>query len=144
MAGLPLQTIPLRHHDSAWLSVSIAEISGALAPPIIAIHGTRSNESGQGAPTHDHPPTGKGEDVSRALSKIRATALPRRGLSREEAAMYLGIGATAFDDMRARGQIDAPRLIGGRKLWDIRDLDMAFDALPREDVPKIGQPWDDA
>jgi hypothetical protein len=80
--------------------------------------------------------------MSRALSKIRATNLPRRGLSREEAAMYLGIGAGTFDDMRARGQIEPPRVIGGRKLWDIRDLDMAFDALPREDVP--GAAWDDA
>jgi hypothetical protein len=82
--------------------------------------------------------------MSRALSKIRATSLPRRGLSREEAAMYLGIGAGTFDEMRARGQIEPPRLIKGRKLWDIRDLDMAFEALPREDAPGIGQSWEDA
>jgi hypothetical protein len=80
--------------------------------------------------------------MSRALSKIRTASLPRRGLSREEAAMYLGIGATVFDELRASGQIDAPRIIKGRKLWDIRDLDMAFDALPREDAP--GVVWDDA
>jgi hypothetical protein len=78
--------------------------------------------------------------MSRALSKIRAASLPRRGLSREEAAMYLGVGATVFDEMRAGGQIDAPRIIKGRKLWDIRDLDMAFDALPREDTPSVA--WD--
>jgi hypothetical protein len=47
-----------------------------------------------------------------------------------------------FDEMRASGQIDAPRIIKGRKLWDIRDLDIAFDALPREDAP--GVVWDDA
>jgi hypothetical protein len=29
--------------------------------------------------------------MSRSLSKVRATNLPRRGLSREEAAMYLHI-----------------------------------------------------
>jgi hypothetical protein len=80
--------------------------------------------------------------MSRALSKIRAASLPRRGLSREEAAMYLGIGTTVFDEMRASGQVDAPRIIKGRKLWDIRDLDMAFDALPREDAPTVV--WDDA
>lgn len=79
--------------------------------------------------------------MTRALSKIRATALPRRGLSREEGAQYLGIGATLFDEMRASGQIAPPRIIKGRKLWDIRDLDMAFDALPREDSP--GVVWDD-
>jgi hypothetical protein len=70
--------------------------------------------------------------MSRSLSKIRATSLPRRGLSREEAAMYLGISSGTFDEMRSTGQVEPPRLTKGRKLWDIRDLDMAFDALPRE------------
>jgi hypothetical protein len=76
--------------------------------------------------------------MSQALSKIRATSLPRRGLSREEAAIYLGISGTTFDQMRSDGLIESARTIGGRKLWDIRDLDMAFDALPREDVPSVG------
>jgi hypothetical protein len=75
--------------------------------------------------------------MSQSLSKIRATCLPRRGLSREEAAIYLGISATTFDQMRNDGLIEPPRTIGDRKLWDIRDLDMAFDALPREDVPSV-------
>jgi hypothetical protein len=81
--------------------------------------------------------------MSKALSKIRATCLPRRGLSREEAAMYLGISGGMFDQMRADGLIVPPKLIGGRKLWDIRDLDMAFDALPSEDAaaaPRKGKP----
>lgn len=81
--------------------------------------------------------------MNRALSKIRATSLPRRGLSRDEAAMYLGIGAGTFDEMRASGKIESPRLIKGRKLWDIRDLDMAFEALPREDAPASHSSWDD-
>jgi len=52
--------------------------------------------------------------MSQALSKIRATSLPRRGLSREEAAMYIGISGSTFDQMRADGLIEPPRLIGGR------------------------------
>jgi hypothetical protein len=82
--------------------------------------------------------------MSRSLSKVRATNLPRRGLSREEAAMYLGIGVSTFDEMRATGKIESPRLIKSRKLWDIRDLDLAFEALPREDAPTVGSSWDDA
>jgi hypothetical protein len=81
--------------------------------------------------------------MSQALSKIRATSLPRRGLSREESAMYLGISGGIFDQMRAEGLVEPPRVRGGRKLWDIRDLDMAFDALPREDamtMPRRGKP----
>jgi hypothetical protein len=57
--------------------------------------------------------------------------------------MYLGISGSTFDEMRAAGQIEPPRLIKGRKLWDIRDLDMAFDALPREDVILPSASWHD-
>ena len=78
--------------------------------------------------------------MSRALSKSRP--VPRRGLSREEAAMYLGISAGTFDELRRLGRVDSPRVIGGRKLWDIRDLDIAFDSLPREDAPTMGQSWE--
>jgi hypothetical protein len=57
---------------------------------------------------------------------------PRRGLSREEAAMYLGISPSKFDDLRKDGRVGGPRLIDGRKVWDIRALDQAFDDLPYE------------
>jgi hypothetical protein len=62
-------------------------------------------------------------------------------LSRDEAAMYLGISATKFDELRKAGIVDAPRLIGDRKLWDIRELDMAFDALPRENQHVADKSW---
>jgi hypothetical protein len=80
--------------------------------------------------------------MSRSLSNIRKAALPRRGLSREESSMYLGISSSLFDQLRAAGQIEPPRVIKGRKLWDIRDLDMAFDALPRENqLPEKDNSW---
>jgi hypothetical protein len=78
--------------------------------------------------------------MSRALSKARP--VPRRGLSREEAAMYLGVSAGTFDELRKLGRVDSPRVIGDRKLWDIRDLDVAFDSLPREDAPTVEQSWE--
>jgi hypothetical protein len=37
--------------------------------------------------------------------------------------------------------VHPPRLIKGRKLWDIRELDMAFDALPRENQKSEGNSW---
>jgi hypothetical protein len=79
--------------------------------------------------------------MSRALSKIRAIGLPRRGLSREEAAIYLGVSASTFDHLRCSGSIGPPRLIKGRKLWDIRELDVAFDALPRENQEIEDNSW---
>jgi hypothetical protein len=82
--------------------------------------------------------------MSQPLSKIRATSLPRRGLSREESAMYLGISGGTLDRMRAEGLIAPPRLVGDRKLWDIRDLDMAFDGLPLEGASTAPDTtWDD-
>jgi predicted DNA-binding transcriptional regulator AlpA len=75
-----------------------------------------------------------------ALSEIRP--IPRRGLSREEAAMYVGVGSTKFDEMVNDGRMPKPKRIDGRKLWDVRSLDLAFDALPDDDSG--GGSWADA
>ena len=66
----------------------------------------------------------------RALSEMRP--VPRRGLSRDESAMYIGISATKFDELVADGRMPAPVKIDGRKVWDLRALDLAFDALVSE------------
>jgi predicted DNA-binding transcriptional regulator AlpA len=71
--------------------------------------------------------------MSRALSEMRPC--PRRGLSRDEAAMYVGVSAAKFDEMVVDGRMPAPVRVDGRKIWDLRSLDLAFDALPRESSP---------
>jgi predicted DNA-binding transcriptional regulator AlpA len=78
---------------------------------------------------------------STALSHIRP--IPRRGLSRDEAAMYIGISVGKFDEMVADGRMPEPVKIDSRKLWDIRSLDLAFDALPRENDETEGSTWED-
>jgi predicted DNA-binding transcriptional regulator AlpA len=65
--------------------------------------------------------------TARALSDTRP--VPRRGLSREEAAMYVGISPSKFDELVVDGRMPQPVKIDSRKLWDIRRLDLAFDAL---------------
>jgi hypothetical protein len=55
--------------------------------------------------------------------------------------MYLGISCSLFDELRVAGQIEPPRLAKSRKLWDIRELDMAFDALPRENQVAEAKSW---
>lgn len=55
--------------------------------------------------------------------------LPPRGLSREAAAAYIGISATKFDSMVTDGRMPRAVRIDGRKVWDRRALDRAFDAL---------------
>jgi excisionase family DNA binding protein len=78
--------------------------------------------------------------MTRALSCVRP--IPRRGLSRDEAAMYIGVSAGKFDDMINDGRMPSPRRIDGRKVWDVRELDLAFDVLPRDNVP-AGNSWED-
>jgi hypothetical protein len=56
--------------------------------------------------------------------------------------MYCGISANLFDRMVADGRMPLPRRIDGRKVWDIRSIDVAFDRLPIEDSQ--GQGWEDA
>ena len=67
---------------------------------------------------------------SRALSEIRP--VPRRGLSREEAAMYIGVSPSKFDELVADGRMPGPMKIDSRNVWDIRRLDLAFDVLSEE------------
>jgi hypothetical protein len=66
-------------------------------------------------------------------------AVPRRGLSRIEAAMYIGISPTKFDELVADGRMPAPVRIDCRKVWDIRHLDLAFDRLSSENLTNS---WD--
>ena len=63
--------------------------------------------------------------------------IPRRGLSRVEAAIYLGVSPSKFDAMRKDGRIRPAKLIDGRKVFDIRTLDEIFDALPEENLEEV-------
>ena len=71
--------------------------------------------------------------MTRALSQLRP--VPRRGLSHDEAAMYVGVSGTKFDEMVSDGRMPRAVRIDGRKIWDVRALDLAFDQLPRDDAP---------
>lgn len=53
-----------------------------------------------------------------------------RGLSRVEAARYVGVSPTLFDEMVRDGRMPGPKKINARSVWDRRQVDTAFDALP--------------
>ena len=57
----------------------------------------------------------------------------KRGFSRIEAAEYVGIGTTKFDQLVAEGKLPKAKLIGSRKVWDVRELDPAFEELGARD-----------
>lgn len=64
---------------------------------------------------------------------MRASPLPPgslpRGLRRPEAAAYVGLGETKFDELVKDGRMPRPKRIDGRVVWDRKALDAAFDAL---------------
>lgn len=78
------------------------------------------------------------------VQKTAAMFLPRaqRGLRRKDAAFYLGMKPTKFDEMVDDGRIPTPRCVDRCRIWDIRELDEAFDNLPR-DVKQNDNPWDE-
>ena len=77
------------------------------------------------------------------LARANTRPIPRRGLSREESAIYVGVSPSKFDEMRKDGRIGPARLIDGRKVWDIYALDQAFDAFPLEGGD-IAEDWSTA
>lgn len=62
---------------------------------------------------------------------------PPRGLSREEAARYVGVGTRKFDELVAARRMPKPRQIDGRVVWDRVELDIAFSELPHQAKPTI-------
>lgn len=60
---------------------------------------------------------------------LRVDASPRRGLSRAEAARFVGVGLVRFDHLVTTGQMPQPITVLGRRIWDLKALDGAFDAL---------------
>lgn len=66
-----------------------------------------------------------------------------RGFSRMEAARYIGIGPTLFDEMVKDGRMPLPRRANSRAIWDKIELDVCFDALPTDAPDKPRSSWDE-
>lgn len=79
---------------------------------------------------HQHARSIKTEAAS---MKSDAISYPPRGLSREEAARYIGVGSTLVDEMVADGRMPKPKRINSRAVWDRVALDIAFTSLPDKD-----------
>jgi predicted DNA-binding transcriptional regulator AlpA len=62
-----------------------------------------------------------------------------RGLDRTKAAAYVGVSPSLFDQMVDDGRMPSPKIINSRRVWDRRELDVFFDAIPIKEEP---DPWD--
>ncbi len=69
-------------------------------------------------------------------TRSAARPAPRRGLRRAEAADYIGVSPSKFDGLVADGRMPAPRLLDGCVIWDVLEIDSAFDDLPRKGHPE--------
>jgi hypothetical protein len=64
------------------------------------------------------------------VTAIRQT--PRRGLSRIEAATYLSISPSKFDDLRKNRRLLPAKSLDGRLIYLVERLDEFLDGLPDE------------
>lgn len=83
---------------------------------------------------------------ARRIIPLPPTLVPR-GLTRDEAAGYIGIGTSLFDDLVKEGLLPTAHKLRGAVRWDRLELDVAFEKLPRigEVAAKAddGEPEDD-
>ena len=70
---------------------------------------------------------------------ILPVSCPPRGLSRVQSAIYVGVGATLFDQMVEDGRMPSPKRINSKTIWDRLALDEAFVGLPSDED---ANPWD--
>ncbi|MDP4005125.1 AlpA family transcriptional regulator [Methylobacterium sp. NEAU K] len=73
---------------------------------------------------------------ARAQERPERLALPfaPKGLSRLEAARYVGVSTTTFDEMVRERLMPRPKLVGTRVLWDRAQIDLFFEALPEREA----------
>ena len=73
-----------------------------------------------------------GENLSIA-AEVRPSACPLPpvlGLNREQAAAYIGVSKSLFNEMVADGRMPKPKKANSRTIWDRRSLERAFSRLP--------------
>lgn len=73
---------------------------------------------------------------------ILPASLAPRGLSRVEAAAYIGISPSLFDLLVRDGRMPGPKRINSRTIWDRKKLDQAFELIP-DGMHSDQNPWDE-
>jgi predicted DNA-binding transcriptional regulator AlpA len=91
-------------------------------------------------PTRQCAPTStkcKLSQQDRSRDVVLPSSLAPRGLRRADAAAYIGVSPSKFDEMVADRRMPRAKRIDGRVVWDRLSLDLAFDDLPENsDVDK--------
>ena len=74
--------------------------------------------------------------------QVLPPSLPPRGLSRVQAATYVGVSPSLFDELVKDGRMPRPVKINARVIWDRHQLDTAF-AILTDGGEQSGEHWDD-
>jgi len=91
------------------------------------------------------------EGKQRRPSSILPDSLPPVGVSREQAAAFIGISAATFDRLVAAGIMPDGRVIFGRIVWDVAEVASAFRQIPHrsepiargvDEIAPARNPWD--
>ena len=70
----------------------------------------------------------------KSLVQKTVLSITPRGLSRIEAARYVGVSPTLFDLLVKDGRMPPPIPINSRRVWDRVKVDQAFEALDANDA----------
>lgn len=87
--------------------------------------------------------------MTRRMQILPPTLVPF-GVNREQAAALIGVSASLFDRLVHDGRMPDARVIEGRLVWDVSEIEEAFRALPHRSEPanpldgagKGDNPWD--
>ena len=71
--------------------------------------------------------------------KSQLLPLQPRGLSRVQAAAYIGVSPSLFDELVRDGRMPKAKRINARVIWDRLRLDEAFDEIGGD----TANPWDE-
>jgi predicted DNA-binding transcriptional regulator AlpA len=80
------------------------------------------------------------ESQNANLTGVLRRPRPIRCLCRTDAAAYISVSPSMFDEMVKDGSMPKPIEMGARRLWDITDLDEAIEAWKTK---PSANPWDD-
>jgi excisionase family DNA binding protein len=75
------------------------------------------------------------------MTTLPAPSFPPIGLSREEAARHIGVGATTFDAMVEKGEMPQPIRIGRRCVWDREEVEACFRRLKTQAADETADEW---
>lgn len=67
-----------------------------------------------------------------ARTTLAQIGLAPIGLSRDEAAAYVGVSERKWDEMVEDGRMPKPKVVDGRRVWSRLAVDKFFAALPDE------------